>query len=338
MTEFFHGKKVLLVGGTGSIGTAIMKRLLTYDVSTVRIFSRDEHKQFDMSNQYRDERLRFLLGDVRDYERVLRAAEGIDIIFNLAALKHVPACEYDPYEAVKTNVIGTQNVIQAAIAQDVEHVILTSSDKAVSPTNAMGATKLLAERLISSAHFGYGGRKTAFCAVRFGNVMGTRGSVIPLFKRQILQNGSVGLTDPSMTRFMMTRDEAAVLTLQAAQMARNGEVFVLKMPVLRLSDLAETVIDMTCEKYRLDKNNIATNGIGLRPGEKMHEELMTLEESEFAFDLDKMYMISHQYFYEGYIEEEPGIRKAPKKEYSSNDSAPLTKIEIRKIIQSDRLI
>ena len=335
---FFKNKKILLIGGTGSIGTVIMQKLLNYDVNTIRVFSRDEHKQFDMKNQFYDSRLRFLLGDVRDYDRVLRATEGIDVVFNLAALKHVPACEYDPFEAVKTNVIGTQNVIMAAITQNVSNVIITSSDKAVSPTNAMGATKLLAERLVSSAHFSHGSKSTAFCAVRFGNVMGSRGSVIPLFKQQILHHRTVDVTDPSMTRFMMTCDEAAEFTLQAAYMAKYGEIFVLKMPSLKVGDLAEVVIELTCEKYGLDKNEIIRNGIGLRTGEKKYEELMTVEEAEFAYELDKMYMITHQYYYDRYKEADPRIKAAPREVYSSKDTVLLTREEIRDIIIANNLI
>ncbi|MCL2146430.1 MAG: polysaccharide biosynthesis protein [Synergistaceae bacterium] len=338
MKEFFWNKKVLLLGGTGTVGECILQKLLSLDVKTVRVFSRDEHKQFAMQNRYQDRRLRFLLGDVRDPDRVLKAAEDIDVIFNLAALKHVPACEYNPYEAVKTNVMGTQNVINAAVSQKVGHVILTSSDKAVSPTNAMGATKLLAERLISSAYYSQGAHKTAFCAVRFGNVMGSRGSVIPLFKEQIINSGKVTITDPSMTRFMMTCDEAAALTMQAATMAKYGEIFVLKMPTLRVGDLAEVVIDLTSEKFNLDRSKVFTEVIGLRPGEKMYEELMTEEESEVAFDLAKMYMIPPQNFYNRYVEADPQIKNAPKGEYRSKDSTLLTKGEIERLLRSYKLV
>ena len=338
MNEYYQGKRVLLVGGTGTVGTAILKKLLNYDLKALRVFSRDEHKQFNLQSDYSDKRLRFLLGDVRDYERVLRASEDIDIIFNLAALKHVPACEYNPYEAVKTNVLGTQNVIQAAVAQNVERVVLTSSDKAVSPTNAMGATKLLAERLISSATFSQGSSKTMFCAVRFGNIMGSRGSVIPLFKKQILNDRRITLTDPNMTRFMMTCDEAAELTMQAAFNACFGEVFVLKMPVVRMADLADVVIRDVCTKHSLSPDKISIDTIGLRPGEKKYEELMTVEESEFAFDIGKMYLISPQRYYEKYLEMRDSYVQAPRKVYSSETDATLTKDEIRKILCTQQLI
>jgi FlaA1/EpsC-like NDP-sugar epimerase len=202
----------------------------------------------------------------------------------------------------------------------------------------MGATKLLAERLISSAYYSQGAQKTTFCAVRFGNVMGSRGSVIPLFREQILNSRKVTITDPSMTRFMMSCGEAANLTMHAASIAKYGEIFVLKMPTLRVGDLADSVINLTCEKYDLNKSNVSTDVIGLRPGEKMYEELMTEEEAEFAFDLEKTYMIPPHNFYERYIEAAPHIIKAPKRIYSSKDSAPLTRDKIELLLRSQKLI
>ena len=339
MKQYFQGKKILLAGGTGTIGSAILAKLVNYDIDTIRIFSRDEHKQFFMQTDYKnDKRLRFLLGDVRDYNRVYRAAEDIDIIFHLAAFKHVPACEYNPFEAVKTNVLGTQNIIQASVAQKVRHVVITSSDKAVSPTNAMGATKLLAERLVSSAAYSQGSAETSYCAVRFGNVMGSRGSVIPLFKKQILSKQRITLTDPNMTRFMMTSEEAAALTMEAAFTAKHGEIFVLKMPVIKMGDLAEVVIEETCQKEQLDPKKIKVEVIGLRPGEKMYEEMMTVEESDTAFELEKMYAISSQTFYAKTLKSNPDWIPAAKKGYSSESDTLLTKKEIRDMLLTQHLI
>ncbi|MDR1060727.1 MAG: polysaccharide biosynthesis protein [Clostridiales bacterium] len=338
MDKFFRGKKILIIGGTGTIGTAILEKLLGFDVQAIRIFSRDEHKQFNLQEEHSDRRLRFLLGDVRDYERVCRASEDIDVIFNLAALKHVPACEYNPYEAVKTNVLGAQNVIQAAIAQNVGHVVLSSSDKSVSPTNAMGATKLLAERLILSASNSKGPARTKFCAVRFGNVMGSRGSVIPLFKRQILKSMAITLTNPDMTRFMMSSPDAASLTMDAVRNTRSGEVFVLKMPVVKMSDLAEAVIGETCRKYALDPKGVAIREVGLRPGEKMYEELMTAEEAELAFDLGSMYMIAPQNLYSAYASGSDAPAPAQGRSYSSETEAPLAKEKIREAIAALDLV
>jgi len=343
--EFLKGKKVLVIGGTGTIGSALARLLLRYDVQTVRVFSRDEYKQFLMQMEESDPRMRFLLGDVRDYERVYRAAEGVDILFNLAALKHVPACEYNPFEAVKTNVIGTQNVIQAAIAHRAQAVVFSSSDKAVSPTNAMGATKLLAERLISSAYGSKGNVPTVFGAVRFGNVMGSRGSVIPLFQSQIRRERRITLTNPEMTRFMMSQGEAAALTLEAARRACFGEVFVLKMPVLRIGDLAQVVVEETCKKLGCGAAEVDVQNIGLRPGEKMYEELMSEEESHVAFELPDMFMIPPQTQYDHYARQAaeggnniPALRKAPKGSYSSTDTPPLAPEQIREMLHKNGLL
>jgi FlaA1/EpsC-like NDP-sugar epimerase len=338
MYSYFDGKKVLIIGGTGTIGTAIMKKMLLTGARAIRILSRDEHKQFNLRMDYPDSRLRFLLGDVRDYERVHRAAEGIDIIFNLAALKHVPACEYDPYEAVKTNVLGTQNVIAAAISHKAGHVVLSSSDKAVSPTNAMGATKLLAERLVTSAAHGKGAAPTKFCAVRYGNVMGSRGSVIPLFKKQILRDMKITLTHPDMTRFMMSSEDAAALTMQAVLNARGSEVFVLKMPVVRMGDLADVVIGEMCKKHGINPQDVRIEDVGLRPGEKMYEELMTAEESEAAFDLGAMYLIAPQSLYRQYAQSGKALEPAPRRTYSSEDSTPLSLADIRQAAAAHGLI
>ena len=228
--------------------------------------------------------IRFLIGDVRDKERIERAMEGIDIVFHIAAMKHVPSCEYNPMEAVKTNVIGTQNVITAAINNNVGKVILTSTDKTISPTNTYGATKLLAERLIVSANYYKGTSNTIFSAVRFGNVMGSRGSVIPLFKKQILENKEITVTDSGMTRFMMTLSQAVDLTLEACVRAQGGEIFVLKMPVINLKDLVDVTIEEVSKKYNINSEQIKIKEIGLRPGEKLYEELMTFEESKNAGD------------------------------------------------------
>jgi len=286
-----NGKRILVTGGTGTIGTSLVRKLLTYDVEVVRVFSRDEHKQFEMQSSFSlqegrlDPRLRFLLGDVRDKERLYRAMEGIDIVFHLAALKHVPACEYNPSEAVKTNVIGTQNVIDCAIDSSVSAVVYASTDKAASPTNTMGASKLLAERLIVSAAEGWKGpRDIKFLSVRFGNVLNSRGSVIPLFKKQIDAGGPVTVTDQNMTRFVMNVDRAVDLMLKALKISQGGEVFVFKMPVLRIGDLAQSVLELSGRKA-----DIIT--VGLRPGEKLYEELMSEEESARALETKDMFIV-----------------------------------------------
>ena len=288
----FENKNILVIGGTGTIGQALVNRLVSQKPNVVRIFSRDEFKQHQMQQKLEGFRnIRFLLGDVRDKERLYKAMHRIDVVFDLAALKHVPACEYNPFEAVKTNVLGTQNVIECSIENKVKRVIYASSDKAVSPTNTMGATKLLAERLIASADYWKGGKTPIFAAVRFGNVIGSRGSVVPLWEEQILDRREITVTDPNMTRFMISIDSAVDLTLRACEIAKGGEIFVLKMPVVRLGDFAEAVIEKVCSKAGIPVSEVKIRIIGLRPGEKMYEELMTKDEAQYAVEYEDMYAI-----------------------------------------------
>ena len=286
----YNGKKILITGGTGTIGQHLVRRLLLDKPAVIRIFSRDEYKQFEMQQTLREyHNIRYLIGDVRDVNRLSRAMEDIDYVFHLAAMKHVPACEYNPFEAVQTNVIGTQNVIQAALANDVTKVLFTSTDKAISPTNTYGATKLTAERLISASEYQKGPRKTVFSSVRFGNVMGSRGSVIPLFKKQILEQGKITITDKSMTRYMMTPSQAIRLILKANELSLGGEVFVLKMPIVNLLDLSEVIVEEMTKIYHV--KDVQFEEIGLRPGEKMFEELMTPDEVKKVVETPYMYIV-----------------------------------------------
>jgi len=288
----YKGKKILITGGTGTIGHHLTRRLLQEEPAVIRIFSRDEYKQYNMSLEFQQHAplLRFLIGDVRDEQRLLRAMEDIDYVFHLAAMKHVPFCEYNPFEAVKTNVMGTQNVIQAAIQSGVKKVLFASSDKAIAPTNTYGATKLTAERLISAAEYQKGPKETIFASVRFGNVMGSRGSVIPLFIRQILDNQEITVTDRNMKRFMMTPSQAISLMLKANELSQGGEVFVLKMPVVKLVDLVDVLIEEVSKRHGLS-HQIAVREIGLRVGEKMYEELMTPDEERHAIETKDMYIL-----------------------------------------------
>lgn len=338
--NYYENKKILIIGGTGTIGSKMVAELLKMNPKVIRVFSRDEYKQFVMQNSIEDHsRLRFLIGDVRDYDRVERAMQGIDIVFNLAAMKHVPACEYNPTEAIKTNVTGMENVIKAAAYNEVECVLFTSSDKAISPINAYGATKLLAEKLVQTANYSKGSIKTKFVAVRFGNVMGSRGSVIPFFKDQIINKGVVTVTDVRMTRFMMTLEQAVNLTLRAAEKAIGGEVFVLKMPVILLQELVEVVIEETCKNEKLDKNKIEIRTIGLRAGEKMYEELMTEEESQYAYEFEDMFAVTPVNFdrckYQSFYEK---VKSAQIKGYTSNGVPPISKEQVRKLIMGQNLI
>ncbi|AOQ23402.1 UDP-N-acetylglucosamine 4,6-dehydratase [Moorella thermoacetica] len=336
MRELLTGKKILITGGTGTIGQALVREILPYNPEVIRVYSRDEEKQFWLQqelSQYGN--VRFFLGDVRDRERLRRAMAGVDIVFHAAALKHVPACEYNPFEAVKTNVLGTENVIEAAMAENVERVICTSSDKAINPANTMGATKLLAERLIISASFSKGRARTIFAAVRFGNVIGSRGSVIPLFHRQIARGGPVTVTDPEMTRFMMSRQEAVKLALQACHLAQGGEVFVLKMPVVKLGDLVDVLITYLAPVYGYQPRQIGIERMGLRPGEKRFEELMTEDEAAMAWELPDMFIIPGPYTAGHYPEARPAKGR---KNYRSTDYSPLTKDQIINLLQQEGLL
>ncbi|KML36113.1 SDR family NAD(P)-dependent oxidoreductase [Cytobacillus firmus] len=333
---FFKDKKILIIGGTGTLGQSLVKKILKENPKVIRIFSRDEYKQFLFQNEVGEQKkLRFLIGDVRNYDRVLNAMAGIDYVFHTAAMKHVPSCEYNPYEAVLTNIIGTNNVINAAIRQNVKKVVFTSSDKAISPTNNYGATKLTAERLITSAEYSKGASNTVFSSVRFGNVIGSRGSVIPLFKNQILTQKRVTITDLSMSRFMMTLTQATELTIKALQESKGGETFVLKMPVIILNDLLEVILDEMCKKHNLIQEEIIIQEIGLRPGEKMYEELMTSDESTFAWEMPEMFLIPSAY---GQKYQYPNAKKAKKGTYGSDNQKPISKEEVRALLQSEGLI
>ncbi|CAN2248575.1 SDR family NAD(P)-dependent oxidoreductase [Bacillus vallismortis] len=333
---FFKDKKILIIGGTGTIGKSLLQHILKDQPKVVRIFSRDEYKQFMLENEIGPRKdIRFLIGDVRDYDRVLHAMDGIDYVFHTAAMKHVPACEYNPYEAVLTNIIGTNHVIKAAVAQNVKKVVFTSSDKAISPTNAYGATKLTAERLISAAQYSKGRAETVFSCVRFGNVMGSRGSVVPLFTEQILKQKKVTVTDLNMNRFMMTLDQATSLLISALKESQGGEIFILKMPVISLRDLVSVVVEETCKNHNLNVDEIEIQEIGLRPGEKMYEELMTHDESTMAFELPEMFVIPSAFGEKNHYTQ---AKKATEGTYSSNDQEQMSKGEVLTLLKSQKLI
>ncbi|MEN6461781.1 MAG: UDP-N-acetylglucosamine 4,6-dehydratase family protein [Syntrophomonas sp.] len=330
MKEMIRGKKILVTGGTGTVGQKLVTKLLELEPEVVRVFSRDEHKQYAMELKYCPNRtvnnIRFLLGDVRDRERLLRAMEGIDIVFHLAALKHVPACEYNPSEAVKTNVIGTQNVIDCAIQSNVSAVVYASTDKAACPTNTMGASKLLAERLISSADQWKGPRSIKFISVRFGNILNSRGSVVPLFKRQVFNGEPVTVTNSDMTRFVMKVDRAVELILQSLKMSCGGETFVFKMPVVSIGDLAKAVAELSGKEVEIKT-------IGLRPGEKMYEELMSEEESARALENDDLFVIlPFNYENSKYCDRYAGIKRAACGVYSSANEEIMSLGQVKQML------
>ena len=333
MINIFKDKNILVTGGTGSIGSEIVRKVLQYEPKVVRIFSNDENGLFNLEQKLREyKNVRYLAGDIRDKERLARAAEGIDFIFHAAALKHVPLCEYNPFEAVKTNVLGTQNLIEVAMEEEVDKLITISTDKAANPINVMGATKLLGERLTVSANFYKGAKKTAFSCVRFGNVLASRGSVVPLFREQIKNGGPVTLTDPNMVRFIMNLSKAVNLVVQASEMAKGGEIFILKMSALRISDLAEVIIEQLAPTYGYDPKKIKIEITGKRVGEKLREELITEEEAESAYEMGDMVVLTP-----GIPDERQSAKGVGVKKHSIENISLLTKDQIRQMLSEEPL-
>jgi len=332
--KFFAGKTVLVTGGTGSIGSDIARALAGTGVKAIRILSNDENGVFTLSNELDGVLYRFLVGDVRDKQRLLLACHGVDIVFHAAALKHVPLCEYNPIEAMKTNVLGTQNLIEACIEQDVERMIFISTDKAVEPVNTMGASKLLAEKLVVNANFYKGYRRTVFSIVRFGNVMGSRGSVIPFFIDQVKNGGPVTLTSDEMTRFMMYLSDAVRLIFKATYSAKGGEIFTFHMPVARMKDLAEVIRDEVAKKSGMKPESIKIKIIGMRPGERLHEALMTTEEASRAKKYGELIIIPPVMPAISGIEDISHLFNLPdmKEPYRSNELKPLARSQIREML------
>jgi UDP-N-acetylglucosamine 4,6-dehydratase/5-epimerase len=283
--DFLKNKKILITGGTGSLGQALTKKLLQHDIDSIRILSRNENKQVMMAREIKDDRLRFFIGDVRDYSRLLRAFEDVDIVIHAAALKHVNIIEYNPFEAIKTNVQGAQNVIDACIERNVEIAIGVSTDKAVSPLNTYGATKMILEKLFISAnnYINKNKHKTKFIAVRYGNVLGSSGSVVPMFIDQITHNQNVTITDPNMTRFSLTMDEALEFILDAVQYGKGSEIFVPKLKAYKITDVRDALFSLI--------RNTGEKNISIRPGEKMHETLINNDETRYTWEYQGMYVI-----------------------------------------------
>lgn len=281
----FNGKKLLISGGTGSFGNAVLKRFLNTDIAEIRIFSRDEKKQDDMRKRYANSKLKFYIGDVRDYQSVLNATRGVDYIFHAAALKQVPSCEFHPMEAIKTNVIGTDNVLEAAIQNGVKRVVCLSTDKAVYPINAMGISKAMMEKVMVAKSRNVDESKTVICGTRYGNVMASRGSVIPLFIDQIRAGIPLSITDPNMTRFMMTLADAVDLVLYAFKHGNNGDMFVQKAPAATVVTLARALTIM------VNKPEHPIQVIGTRHGEKLYEALLSREEMACAEDMGAYFRV-----------------------------------------------
>ena len=332
----FKGKTLLITGGTGSFGNAVLNRFLATDIGEIRIFSRDEKKQDDMRHDFQvrmpevADKIKFYLGDVRDIQSVRNAMHGVDYIFHAAALKQVPSCEFFPIEAVKTNVIGTENVLNAAIEAGVKNVVCLSTDKAAYPVNAMGTSKAMMEKVVVAKSRTVSPEKTKICCTRYGNVMCSRGSVIPLWIDQIRAGNPITITDGSMTRFIMSLDEAVDLVLFAFEHGVSGDILVQKAPACTIQTQAEAV----CELFGGDKNNIKV--IGIRHGEKMYETLLTNEECANAVDMGQFYRVPcdnrglnyDKYFNEGDVE------RNPLTEFNSNNTELLTVEETKEKIAS----
>ncbi|MFD0870995.1 UDP-glucose 4-epimerase [Chlamydia abortus] len=278
-----QNKTVLITGGTGSFGKTFTRKILGYGIKKVIVFSRDELKQFEMMQEFDDSRVRFFIGDVRDKERLRQAFDGVDIVIHAAALKQVGACEYNPFEAVKTNIIGAQNIIEAAIDRNVSRVIALSTDKAASPVNLYGATKLASDKLFVAGNSYTGGKETRFAVVRYGNVVGSRGSVIPHFLK-MKPTGILPITDERMTRFWITLEQGTQFVLDSLTRMRGGEIFVPKIPSVRIVDLAEAIAPECRLEY-----------IGIRPGEKLHEAMITEDDSRRTLEFDSYYVIQPEF-------------------------------------------
>ncbi|WP_019153835.1 UDP-N-acetylglucosamine 4,6-dehydratase (inverting) [Robertmurraya massiliosenegalensis] len=317
----FKNKTVLVTGGTGSFGRKFVNTVLQSNVKKVIIFSRDELKQYEMKQVFNDERIRFFIGDVRDKDRLYRAFEGVDIVIHAAAMKHVDACEYNPFEAVKTNIHGAQNIIEAAIDKGVDKVIALSTDKAAAPVNLYGATKLASDKLFIAANAYVGEKHTKFSVVRYGNVVGSRGSVVPFFKK-IRETGVLPVTDERMTRFWITLDQGVQFVIDNLKRMRGGELFVPKIPSMKILDLAKAIAPECDIKI-----------VGIRPGEKLHETMITVDDSRHTIEFDDYYVIAPEFSW--WSEEVSKGRSIPEDfEYNSlTNEQWLTVEELREIVE-----
>jgi len=330
----FENKKILITGGTGSLGRALTKRLLAEKVDVIRIFSRNENKQVTMQDEFNDDRLRFLIGDVRDLPRLERALEGIDIVFHAAALKHVPVIEKNPFEAINTNVIGSRNVVEACLSENVSKVVGVGTDKAVSPLNTYGATKLLMEKIFTTAsnYLDKDKHKTKFISLRYGNVLGSSGSVIPKFINQIKSNKKITITDPGMTRFSITMDEALDFILDSTIHGHGSEVFIPKLRSYKIDDVKIVLQELL--------GNTGEEKIPVRQGEKFHETLINIDETRTTLESESKYIILQNKLSDQEINERyPGYKKMIlSKPYSSDNVERIPKNELKDILSKSDLL
>lgn len=326
--NMFKDKILLITGGTGSFGNAVLNRFLETNIKEVRIFSRDEKKQDDMRKKYNNHKLKFYIGDVRDYTSILNATRGVDFIFHAAALKQVPSCEFHPIQAVKTNILGTENVLEAAIANGVKRVVCLSTDKAVYPINAMGISKAMMEKVMVAKSRNLDSNKTVICGTRYGNVMASRGSVIPLFVDLMGEGKAITITDPNMTRFMMTLEDAVDLVLYAFQNGNNGDIFVQKAPAATIETLAIAL------KELLNTPEHPINIIGTRHGEKLYEALLSREEMLAAIDMGDYYRVPpdlRDLNYDKYVEQGDS-RISEIEDYNSHNTTRLDVDGMKKLL------
>jgi FlaA1/EpsC-like NDP-sugar epimerase len=343
MNSFFSDKRVLVTGACGTVGRELVRQLLEEQhVGELVALDNNESKIFFLEQRFSIySNSHYFLADVRDGDKLTRKMQGIDVVFHTAAFKHVILCERSPFEAVQTNILGVNNVIHSAMANNAKRVIFTSSDKAVNPTNVMGTSKLMGERIMTAANSNKRHCGPVFASTRFGNVLGSRGSVIPIFREQIKKGGPVSLTDAEMTRFIMSLREAVQLVIDSSYLSRGGEVFVTKMPVIRIKDLAEVMINELAPEYGHNPQDIEIEVIGTKPGEKMYEELMSLEETRRSWELKRYFVVKPAFsgIYHN-IDYHYGdlVSKLVDNPYHSGNEKPLTKLELAAILKRNNLL
>jgi FlaA1/EpsC-like NDP-sugar epimerase len=336
-------KRVLVTGACGTVGRELIRQLLANQpIGELIALDNNESDLFALEQQFAEyDHANFFLADVRDRDRLHDKMKGIDWVFHTAAFKHVRQCERSPFEAVQTNILGVQNIIYAAIENNVERVIFTSSDKAVNPTNVMGTSKLMGERLITAANSNLRGNGPIFASTRFGNVLGSRGSVIPIFRDQIRRGGPVTLTDPEMSRFIMSSKEAVRLVIDSGTLCRGGEVFVTKMPAIRIKDLAEVMVEELAPAYGHKAKDIKIRVIGHQPGEKLYEELLNMEETRRSWELKRYFVVlpAFREIYRDIAFKYPDLTsKEVTSAYHSGTQAPLSKAQLVKFLKKNKLL
>lgn len=343
MRSYLSGKCVLVTGGCGTIGQELTRQLLeNHAVEELIGLDNNESALFFLEQQFSNyANAQFFLSDVRDHDKLTRKMRNVQVVFHTAALKHVILCEKSPFEAVQSNILGVQNIITAAIENRVEKVIFTSSDKAVNPTNVMGTSKLMGERLMTAANSNLRRSDTIFSSTRFGNVLGSRGSVIPIFRKQIRKKGPVTLTDPEMTRFIMSISQAVQLVIDSSAIAQGGEVFITKMPIIRIQDLAEVMIQELAPIYGYTPKDIVIKNIGVKPGEKMYEELMNHEETRRALELSNYFAVLPAFkdLYRDISYNYPDIiTETVTNPYHSGNETPLNKTQLINFLKENNLL